>query len=177
MGFLSSGKKDRKARLGYSIYSELKSLEESYTQLESRKQSEEKYEIMRNKNLKDQAIVEGYEEYIKSLKDIKFVYITSDDQSYTLAKDRFESVKVKVVNIVPKVLDCNLESGAKLIYQLALFLGFLRINKFDIKFNIYYTGKEHDDWENKQLEFDCSDKKFEKRIYQKITTVRKLNKC
>ena len=73
---------DRKARLGYSIYSELKALEESYVQLESRKQSEEKHKIMMTKNLKDQAIIEEYEDYIKSLKDFKFVYVTSDDQPF-----------------------------------------------------------------------------------------------
>ncbi len=168
---------DRKARLGYSIYSELKSLEESYTQLESKKLSEEKYEIMRNKNLKDQAIVEEYEDYIKSLKDVKFVYVTADDQSYALAKDRFESVKVKVENRIPKELDCNFESGAKLIYQLALFLGFLRIDSYDIKFNIYYKGKEHDHWENKKLKFLCSDKKFDKRITKVISTIRELKEC
>ena len=48
----------RKTRLGYSIYSELKSLEESYTQLESTKPSEEKYKILMNKDLKDKAIME-----------------------------------------------------------------------------------------------------------------------
>jgi len=168
---------DRKARLGYSIYSELKSLEESYAQLESRKQSEEKYEIERNKNLKDQAIIEEYEDYIKSLKDVKFVYVTSDDKSYAIAKDHFESIKVKVENRILKELDCNFENGAKLLYQLSLFLGFLRINSYDIRFNIYYKGKEHDDWENKQLEFLCSDKEFEKRITKTISTIRKLNEC
>lgn len=168
---------DRKARLGYSIYSELKSLEESYAQLESRKQPEEKYEITRDKNLKDQAIIDEYEFYIKSLKDVKFVYVTSDDQSYALATDRFESVKVKVVNRIPKELDCNFENGAKLIYQLALLLGFLRINSYDIRFNIYYKEKEHDHWENKKIEFLCSDKEFEKRITKTISTIRKLNEC
>jgi len=44
-------KMGRKARLGYSIYSELKSLEESYTQLESNKSSEEKYKIFKRSKI------------------------------------------------------------------------------------------------------------------------------
>ncbi|HUU78729.1 MAG TPA: hypothetical protein VMX55_10310 [candidate division Zixibacteria bacterium] len=166
---------DRKARLGYSIYSELKSLEESYVQLGSRIKSDEKNEIMKSQNLKDSAIIGEYEDYIKSLKDFKFIYVTSDDQSFALAKDRFESIKVKVVNTIPNTLDCSFENGAKLIYQLTLFLGFLRIDSYDIRFNIYYKGKEHDDWENKRLEFLCSDKEFEKSISKFISIVRKLN--
>ncbi|MHA1877983.1 MAG: hypothetical protein ACTSUC_16185 [Promethearchaeota archaeon] len=175
LNFYLPEKIDRKARLAYSIYSELKTLEESYTQLESRIRGEEKYEIMKDKNLKDQAIINEYEEYKSSLKDVKFIYITSDDQSFALAKDRFESIKVKVPQEIPQKLHCNIENGAKLIYQLTLFLGTIRINSYNIQFKIYYKGKEHNDWENKRLEFLCFDKQFEKRISTLISTTRRLN--
>jgi len=166
---------DKKARLGYSIFSELKALEESYTQLECKKQSQEKYEIMKNKNLKDQAIIEEYEDYKRSLKDVRLVYVTSDDQSYGLSCDRLESIKIRDHNKIPSEINCDFENGAKLIYQLTLFLGFLRINCYNIKFNIYYNRKEHYDWENKKLEFICVDKEFEESISKSISIVRRLN--
>ena len=166
---------DRMARLGYSIYSELKSLEESYDQLESKLSSTQRFEILKEKNLKDQAIIDEYDDYKKSLKDVKFVFVTSDDQAYALAKDRFESVKIKVQNKIPNVLDCIIENGASLIYQLTLFLGFLRINNYNIKFSIHFSGKEHHDWETKRLKFECSDRNFEERITNIISLTRKLN--
>lgn len=164
----------RKARLGYSIYSELKLLEESFQKLESRKKSEEKKDIMFNKNMKDEAIIEEYEEHKKSLKDVKFMFITYDDQAYALASDRLTSINVKNVTEIPKVLDCNFENGAKLIYQLTLFLGFIQIDNDYINFNIHYKGKKHDDWENKKLEFLCSNEEFYNRIDKMISTVQKL---
>jgi len=94
-----------------------------------------------------------------------------------MAKDYFESIKIKVEKRIPNELSCNFSKGAKLIYQLTLFLGFIKLDKNEVRFNIYYKGKEHDDWENKKLEFLCSDKKFEKRITDIITTVRHLNEC
>ncbi|MBD3192318.1 MAG: hypothetical protein GF308_16885 [Candidatus Heimdallarchaeota archaeon] len=166
---------DKMARLGYSIYSELKTLEESYDQLESRIKSSRKDEIINNKNLKDQAIIDEYEEYKKSLKNVRFVFVTADDQAYGMAQGRFDSIKVKVKRKIPKTLECNTEKAAKLIYQLTLFLGFLRINNYNIRFNIYFRGKEHDDWENKRLEFTCSDNKFEKRIKKLIGIKRQLD--
>ena len=165
---------DRMARLGYSIYSELKSLEESYDQLESKLPSSQRFEILKEKNLKDQAIIDEYDDYKKSLKDVKFVFVSADDQAFALAKDRFESIKIKVQNKISNNLECTIENGAKLIYQLSLFLGFLRVNNYNIRFSIHYSGKEHNDWENKKLRFDCSDKQFSERIENLIFTTRKL---
>jgi len=173
IGFNLREKIDKRSRLGYSIFSELKSLEESYHLLECKMDSNRRNEVIRDKNLKDQAIIDEYEDYKKSLKDIKFVYVTSDDQSFGISK--IESIKIKVPMKIPSAIECCFENGAKLIYQLTLFLGFLKINNYKIRFDIYYPGKEHNDWENRKLKFNCSDKTFEERIKNLIKLTRKFN--
>ena len=177
-GYYLGGKIDKQARLGYGIIAELKALENNTMKLATdniRLGLDEK-EIRSNKEARDEAIISEYC-YLKNYLDDFVVFVSSDKNAISMAKGRKldETFEITIPNEISNTYPCDFTQTAKLLYQLTLLFGSIRINNELFKINIWFSPKEEFHWEEQWVAIECKDNEFFSKIKKSINLIRMFN--
>jgi hypothetical protein len=176
-GFNLKQKVDKKARLGYSIITELKALEPHLKIIPERNEelAINSQKVKEDKDLRDEAIVTEYEAFIKE-ESSRVIFVSSDMQTIALSQGRLEEIQTIIVPLsVEENITSSIEQLAELLYQLTLIFGRLSFDVYNISTNLWFSQKNMNDWETKRFVFSCSDKDFWKKVEPAIQLVRHYN--